>query len=158
MAELLEPQTKDYVSHLGTFKTQLAIVVFIAIGAHRFFVSALVRSFEVIPVTKFPKFEAGFNQGIEFITVLSGTVFSIGVQLAIPAVLALLLTDLLFGVIGRVIPEANTFILSMPVKMMMGIFAVAVSLQLVVSLYISYFDDSFKAFEFMIEIFGRLFQ
>jgi flagellar biosynthesis protein FliR len=42
MGELFAPQLQERVSELGQFKLQLAIVVFLTIGAHQFFISALV--------------------------------------------------------------------------------------------------------------------
>lgn len=158
MGELLAPQVQQQVSQLGQFKVQLAIVIFLAIGAHRFFISALIRSFEFIPATKFPQFQAGWSPAAEFIAVLTGSVFSIGVQLAIPAILALLLTDLFFGLINRVAPQANVFFLSLPVKMAMGIFVVALSIQMIVARYLEYFDDSYDVFEFMIQFFSKMYQ
>lgn len=157
MGELLAPQVQQQVSQLGQFKVQLAIVIFLTIGAHRFFISALIRSFEFIPATKFPQFEAGWTPAAEFMAVLTGSVISIGVQLAVPAVLALLLTDLFFGLINRVAPQANVFFLSLPVKMAMGIFVVALSLEILVAQYIKYFDDSYEAFEFIIQFLNRLY-
>ncbi len=158
MGELLAPQVEQNVSQMGQFKIQLAIVIFLSIGAHRFFISGLVRSLEVIPVTRFPNLESGFGPSIEFITVLTGTIFSIGLQLAIPVVLALLLTDLFFGLINRVAPQANVFFLSLPVKMAMGIFVVAISLQIIVSRFIIHFDESYGSFEYMLELFSRLYK
>ncbi len=158
MGELLAPQVQQQVSQLGQFKIQLAIVIFLAIGAHRFFISALIRSYEFIPATKFPHMEAGWTPAAEFIAVLTGQVISVGVQLAVPAVLALLLTDLFFGLINRVAPQANVFFLSLPVKMAMGIFVVALSLHIIVSRFVVYFDDSYRAFEFMMEFFSRMYR
>ncbi|MDH3493254.1 MAG: flagellar biosynthetic protein FliR, partial [Acidobacteriota bacterium] len=155
MGELMAPQVATRVSQLGQFKIQLAIVIFLTIGAHRFFISALVRSFELLPATRFPHIEQGFSPAFEFIAVLTGTIFSIGVQLAIPAVLALLLTDLFFGLINRVAPQANVFFLSLPVKMAMGILVVALSVQFIIGRFIVYFDDAYDAFEFMLELFAR---
>ncbi len=158
MGELLAPQVQQQVSQLGQFKIQLAIVVFLTIGAHRFFISALIRSFEFIPATKFPQIEAGWTPAAEFIAVITASIFTIGMQLAVPALLALLLTDLFFGLINRVAPQANVFFLSLPVKMAMGIFVVALSVQIIVSQYINYFDDFYEAFEFMIQFFAKMYQ
>lgn len=157
MGELLAPQVQQQASQLGQFKIQLAIVIFLAIGAHRFFLSALIRSFEYIPATKFPQIEAGWTPPVEFITVMTANIINIGVQLAVPAVLALLLTDLFFGLINRVAPQANVFFLSLPVKMAMGIFVVALSIHIIVSRFVDYFDSSYEAFEFMIKFFERMY-
>lgn len=158
MAELFSPQLQERVSELGQFKLQLAIVVFLTTGAHRFFISALVRSFEFIPAMRFPKIEAGWTPAAEFMTVITGSVLSIGVQLAVPVVVTLLLTDLFFGLINRVAPQINVFFLSMPVKMWVGIFVVLMALPYLIARFVDYFDMSYEAFEFMIRYFGRMYQ
>ncbi len=158
MSELFAPQLQESVSELGQFKLQLAIVVFLTTGAHRFFISALVRSFEFIPAMRFPKIEAGWTPAAEFMTVMTGSVLSIGVQLAVPVVVTLLLTDLFFGLINRVAPQINVFFLSMPVKMWVGIFVVLVALPYLVARFIDYFDMSYEAFEFMIRYFSQMYQ
>lgn len=158
MAELFSPQLQERVSELGQFQLQLAIVIFLTTGAHRFFISALVRSFEFIPATRFPNIEAGWTPAAEFMTVVTGSVLSIGVQLAVPVVVTLLLTDLFFGLINRVAPQINVFFLSMPVKMWVGIFVVLIALPYMVARFVDYFDMSYEAFEFMIRYFGRMYQ
>ncbi|HEX8247084.1 MAG TPA: type III secretion system export apparatus subunit SctT [Pyrinomonadaceae bacterium] len=158
MSELFSPQLQERVSELGQFQLQLAIVVFLTTGAHRFFISALVRSFEFIPATRFPNIEAGWTPAAEFMTVMTGSVLSIGVQLAVPVVVTLLLTDLFFGLINRVAPQINVFFLSMPVKMWVGIFVVLVALPYMVARFVDYFDMSYEAFEFMLRYFSRMYQ
>src|ERR687893_3239471 len=55
VAELFAPQLQTRVSELGQFKLQFAIVVFLVIGAHHFFIASLLRSFEVVTAMAFPK-------------------------------------------------------------------------------------------------------
>jgi flagellar biosynthetic protein FliR len=139
---------------LGQFKLQLAIVIFLAIGAHHFFIGALLRSFELIPATGFPHLEAGWTPAAEFITRLAGGVISVGVQLAAPAMVALLMTDLLFGLVNRVAPQINVFFLSLPVKMAVGLVVVLAALPLYRERYIYYFKEAYRAFEAMIKTIG----
>lgn len=158
MSELFAPQLQERVSELGQFKLQLAIVIFLTTGAHRFFISALVRSFEFIPALKFPHIEGGWTPAAEFLTLMTGSVLSIGIQIAVPIIITLLLTDLFFGLINRVAPQVNVFFLSMPVKMWIGIFVLAVMLPFLIERFRDYFDDSYRAFEFMIQYFGKMYQ
>lgn len=157
MGELFAPQLQERVSELGQFQLQLAIVVFITSGAHRYFISALVRSFEFIPALKFPNIQSGWSEAAQFMTIMTGSVLSIGVQIAVPIVITLLLTDLFFGLINRVAPQVNVFFLSMPVKMWIGIFVLALMLPYLVERFQDYFNLSFDAFEFMIRYFGKLY-
>ena len=147
MGELYAPQLKSQVSELGQFKLQLAIVLFIAIGAHRLFISAMLESFEFIPALGFPNFGSGWSPAAELIVKMTAGVFSIGLQLAAPALIALLLTDLFFGIINRVAPQVNVFFLSMPVKMLVGVMAILIVLPLLAMQMINYFDESYKLFE-----------
>lgn len=158
MGELFAPQLQERVSEMGQFKLQLAIVIFLTVGAHRFFISALVRSYEFIPALRFPHIEAGWTPAAEFLTLMTGSVMSIGIQIAVPIVITLLLTDLFFGLINRVAPQVNVFFLSMPVKMWIGIFVLAVMLPFLVERFRDYFDDSYRAFEFMIQFFNKMYQ
>jgi flagellar biosynthetic protein FliR len=158
MSELLAPQLPERVSELGQFKLQLAVVIFLTTGAHRFFIASLVRSFEFIPALKFPQIESGWTPAAEFMTVITGSVLAIGIQLAVPIVVTLLLTDLFFGLINRAAPQINVFFLSLTVKMWIGIFVLAVMLPFLVERFRDYFDESFRAFEFMIQYFARLYE
>lgn len=158
MSELFAPQLEERVSELGQFKLQLAIVVFLTTGAHLFFISSLVKSFEFIPVLKFPHIEPGWSPAAEFLTMMTGSVLSLGVQLSVPIVITLLLTDLFFGLINRVAPQVNVFFLSLPVKMWLGIFVVAIMLPFLISRMMDYFKLSHEAFEFMIQYFSRMYQ
>lgn len=154
MAEMFAPQLQTRVSELGQFKLQFAIVVFLSIGAHRFFIEALLRSFEFVPATSFPHFQAGWTPPARVITIMTGGVLSVGVQLAAPAMIALLLTDLFFGIINRVAPQINVFFLSLPVKMFVGVFVVLAALQLYRQVYVEQFKESYRAFLWVIRALG----
>ncbi|HEY0078964.1 MAG TPA: flagellar biosynthetic protein FliR [Pyrinomonadaceae bacterium] len=157
MDELFAPQLQTRVSELGQFKLQFAIVLFLFIGAHHFFLSALLRSFEYVPATGFPHIQPGWTPSALFITRLTGGVLAIGVQLAAPAMIALLLTDLFFGIINRVAPQINVFFLSLPVKMAVGIVVVLIALPLFKSRYIYYFSEAYKSFESLIRALSGVF-
>jgi flagellar biosynthetic protein FliR len=154
MDELFAPQLQTRVSELGQLKLQFAIVLFLLIGAHRFFIAALLRSFEYVPALSFPHLQAGWTPAAAFITQATAGVLAIGVQLAAPAMIALLLTDLFFGIVNRVAPQINVFFLSLPVKMAVGLFVVLVALPLFKERYIYYFGEAYKIFEAVIRALG----
>lgn len=150
MNELFALQFETETSELGKFKFLLAIVVFVTTGAHLLFIGSLVKSFVFIPVLKFPAIETGWTPAAEILVLMSASVISIGVQLAAPIVVTLLLTDLFFGLINRAAPEINVFFMSLPVKMWLGIFVVIIMLPFLIARMTEAFDSSFEAFEFMI--------
>ena len=85
---------------------------------------------------------------------MTAAVFTIGLQLAAPALIALLLTDLFFGIINRVAPQVNVFFLSMPVKMLVGILVVLIALPIIAPRMVYYFGEAYKAFEYAIRLMG----
>ena len=91
-----------------------------------------MRSFEFIPALKFPQIENGWTPAVEFITLMTASVLSIGIQLAVPIIIVLLLTDLFFGLINRAAPQVNTFFLSLPIKMRIVIFVLTVMLPIII--------------------------
>ncbi|MEA2174001.1 MAG: flagellar biosynthesis protein FliR [Blastocatellia bacterium] len=150
MSEMFAPQLQTRVSELGQFKLQLAIVIFLLIGAHRAFITSLLQSFEVIPALSFPHIQAGWTPAAIMITKMTGGVLAIGIQLAAPVMIALLLTDLFFGIINRVAPQINVFFLSLPVKMAVGLVVVLIALPLFRDRYIYFFKEAYGAFEALI--------
>jgi flagellar biosynthesis protein FliR len=155
MAEVMAPQLNERVSELGEFKFQLSLVLFIFLGLHREFIKVLVESFQAIPATRLPEVHGGFTPSMELLISISAETLFIGLQLALPIVLALLLTDIFFGIINKVSPQMNVFFLAMPVKMMLGLFVFTLSITLLLQQYSYYFMKSLNYLKFMIEFFGQ---
>jgi flagellar biosynthetic protein FliR len=120
MAEVMVPQSGVRTSPLGDLFFQLALVLFIVLGGHRIFVSALGASYISLPVGYFPS--AG---GLGGFALLCGRVtadlFLIGLSLAAPVIAAIFLTDLTLGLVNRFTPQVNVFFLAMPAKAAIGI-------------------------------------
>jgi flagellar biosynthetic protein FliR len=150
MAELFAPQLEVSVSEMGQFQLQLAIVLFLMIGAHRVFIGALLESFQMVPATGFPHLSGGFSPLLSSVVTLTGQMISISVQLAAPPMIALLLTDLFFGMVNRIAPQINVFFLSLPVKMAVGILVVALALPLLREQYADLFREAYKVFEYLL--------
>jgi len=157
MAELFAPQLQVNVSELGQFQLQLAIVLFLLIGAHRVFIGALLQSFEVLPATRFPQLSSQFIPMTGFVVTLTGQMISISVQLATPPMIALLLTDLSFGMVNRIAPQINVFFLSLPVKMVVGVLVIVLALPLFKDQYIYLFRESYKVFEYLLRLLSHAF-
>jgi flagellar biosynthetic protein FliR len=154
LGEMLAPALQSRVSELGQFKLQMAIVLFVLTGMHRHFIGALLRSFELIPATGFPQLGEGWAQAPAEMIRLTGGVLAVGLQLAAPAVIALLLTDVFFGVINRVAPQVNVFFLSIPVKTLVGLLVVMAALSIYRDLYLQYFQEAYRTFEHFIHLLG----
>ncbi len=150
MSELFAPQLQLQVSELGQFKLQFAIVLFLLMGAHRLFIGALIDSFALIPATSFPPLVSGWSPLATYFVTFTGRMLTISVQLAVPGVVALLLTDLFFGLINRVAPQINVFFVSFPVKAFLGLLIVLLALWQYQEQYLEYFAATWQAFEYLL--------
>src|SRR5438094_639264 len=75
----------------------------------------------------YPILSAGVNPGWPFVNEmidLSGSIFTLAMQLSAPVVVAMLLTDLTLGVVNRTAPNVQVFWLGMPIKTLGGLVVV----------------------------------
>ena len=54
--------------------------------------------------------------------------FMLGLQMALPATAVLLLVDVAFGLVARMVPQINIFMVGMPAKVIVGLMTVAMLL------------------------------
>lgn len=116
---------------MAAFMAQLAVVLFVVGGGLYVFVSLLYESFLLWPVASFyPALNAGI---VDFGAGYAGSLAELLVRLAAPVILLLVLVDLGFGLLNRVVPQLNVFFFTMPIK---GVLAA-----LMLALYLSYLAD-----------------
>lgn len=123
------PQTPERVSVTGNYLYQLAIVIFLSVGGHHLFITALVNSYAAIPPQQFPDMGdhlPGLTLGI---VRLAADSITLGVLLAFPVIASLLLADMCLALINKAAPQINVFFLGMPIKALAGVAVVLFTLQ-----------------------------
>jgi flagellar biosynthetic protein FliR len=124
IANVMDPATSAQVPLLATFYNLVAILIFLCINAHIFFLRAMVESFQLIPLFGF-----GFDQAVmEHIIALGGNMFVIALKIGAPVIVALLITSAALGLVARTIPQMNIFIVAMPLKIAIGLIFLGMSL------------------------------
>lgn len=101
----------------------LALLTFLAIDGHLMVVSTLTHSFRVLPIGVLPG-SASWSNLANAVAI----VFSSGLLLALPIVVALLITNTALGVLGRVAPQLNLIVIGFPVMIALGFAALYVCL------------------------------
>lgn len=117
-ASMMDPANGVSVSLLAQWYQLMITLLFLALGGHLASIEVLVLSFEMLPITA----DAALNLDFPLIALLGSWLFLGGLKLALPAVTALLLVNLIFGVMTRSAPQLNIFSLGFPITMVMGIF------------------------------------
>lgn len=124
MASIMDPDQGHEVTTLGTFWFLSALLIFIGINGHHVIISAFNDSYQLIPAG-----QVVMNGSVgEMIMTYSAYVFVIALKLAAPVVVTLLLVDVAMGVVSRMMPTMNVFLLGFGVKVAVGIAIMALSL------------------------------
>jgi flagellar biosynthetic protein FliR len=128
MAEALSPVSEGRSSPLGVLLLLLAAVVFFEIGGLVHVSSALMRSYEAIPLSLHERIEGSPRAMALVAIVASAKLIEAAVGLCAPAVVALLLADILLGIVGRAVPQVPLYFVGMPFKALLGVGAVLLGL------------------------------
>lgn len=123
-ATAYDPQTAAQTPVISEFLGLLALLMFFAIDGHLMILATLVQSFQLIPVGLSMVGQASWLN----IASAGGIVFSSGVMLALPVIIAILITNVALGVLGRVAPQLNLIVIGFPVTIMLGFIALYVGM------------------------------
>lgn len=123
-ATFYDPQTRGQSSAISQFLSLLTIMVYLASNLHLVLLSALADSFVSLPITATPS-GAQLSQTM---VAWGGRIFSAGVQLSLPIVAALLITNLALGILTRAAPQLNLFGIGFPITIGVGFIMLAVTL------------------------------
>lgn len=132
-ATFFAPQLETNVSLIGQLQFQTALVLFLLMNGHLVFLRALAASFRTVPVLDFPRFTAGTMAGVEQMARYTGEALLIAVQLSAPALLALFLVDISFGMLGKVASGLRVHGESQPVKSLLGLGVVLLGMSYILS-------------------------
>jgi len=123
-ASFFDPQTQGQTVAISRFMTMLATLVFLSINGHLIMIEGLVESFSTLPISVSALNSHGFLQMANW----GGTIFSAGVQLSMPMVAALLITNIALGILTRSAPQLNLFGIGFPITLGMGFVVLALAL------------------------------
>jgi len=130
--ELTDPTTGEPVTVLGQLQVILFTILFLLFNGHYFMLITIQRSFEIIPM-----FTATFPGGpiTAHLTTMAANVFIIGLKLAGPVFVVLMLTQIALGIVARTVPQMNIFFVGLPLKIMVGIGTTIIVLPMLASLF-----------------------
>ena len=124
-ANLLIPQVSTQSSLLGDFYFQLFIVLYVVAGGHRWFLSAVFQSYEAVPPLEPRLGTAGLAGAM---TSATADLWVVALKIMAPALIVLMLMDLMLGVANRMAPQLDVFFISLSLKGSVGALVVALSL------------------------------
>jgi flagellar biosynthetic protein FliR len=124
---LIDPITGNQSQMLSQLYAMVGVLVFIAIDGDHWMIEGLARSYQLVPIDKFPSLNAIIG-GADHAFV---SIFASALELAAPVLIAVLITDTAMGIVARIMPQLNVFAVGFPAKIAVGLLVMGVSLPFV---------------------------
>jgi flagellar biosynthetic protein FliR len=135
-ANVFDPQHQNQVSLISQFQNVFAILIFLALDGHHIFIKTAARSYQLLP----PGNLNLSGEAIPYLMELTSRMFTLAVQFSAPVLVVLLLSGLILGILARVFPQLNVFLLSFPLNIGIAFIVIALTLDMVTSLLRREFD------------------
>lgn len=101
----------------------VAALAFLALNGHLYMLSALAESFRTLPVG-----DMMANKGFFGVASWGGSIFAYALQISLPILAALLVTNTALGILTRAAPQLNLFAVGFPITLAIGFFVLALSM------------------------------
>jgi flagellar biosynthetic protein FliR len=121
---LINPMDGEQTAVVNRFYSIVGTLIFLVINGDAWTLRGLARTFQLVPLTSAPRLTSLLG-GAEQVF---GTVFTAALEVAAPVLVALLITDVAFGIVSRVVPQLNIFAVGFPTKVAVALLVVGASL------------------------------
>jgi flagellar biosynthesis protein FliR len=133
----IDPNTEAESTVFTQFYNIAAMLIFLAIDGHHTMLRALTDSFMIIPIGKL-----SVGTGLMQWTLSAvSQILADGVRLAAPLMVTLLLTDIGLGILVRVAPMMNVFVVGFPLKVAITMIMVSLTLGGVMTVFMFQYAD-----------------
>lgn len=137
-AQLFNPGSGAMVTTVEHFYEMMALMIYFSIAGHHFLITALAKSFSVLPLGPAGIEVAVFqNSGM-----VAAIVIESAIKVAAPVLVAVLIVNLTMAVVGRAVPQMNILMTAIPVTVFVGL----VVMMLTLPALLVQFDGQIKGF------------
>ncbi|MTW11052.1 flagellar biosynthetic protein FliR [Pseudoduganella eburnea] len=123
-ASFFDPMSQGRSSAVSQFLVWVVTLAVLAVNAHLVLVEALAESFYTLPIAAI----SFRNDGFWDLALWGSKVFSAGLQLSLPIVAALLITNVALGILTRAAPQLNLFGIGFPITLGVGFLTLMMTL------------------------------
>ncbi len=135
LVNVIDPQTNVDTPVLANLHQLCMLMIFLQLNVHHWMLRAVAQSFERVP-------PGSVTFGAEQVRLLfhaAGSMFTAGLQLAAPVVLATMVLDVTVGFVSKAAPQLPALFLSVPLKSLLGYIVLALAL----GLWPTFFENQF---------------
>jgi len=141
-AQLFNPGFQTQGSLVGSFLTSLGVVMIFATNMHKLLFAALIGSYKMFPVGHVPD----TGSMAEMLTKLLSESFVIGMQIAAPFIILSLLLYITMGVLSRLMPQIQVFMLALPLQITLSLIVLLLTISGSMLFWLTRFQDGMMFF------------
>jgi len=123
IAQVFDPLSASRSAPLGRSFNVIALTLFFAIGGQRLVVEGLGMAFSAVSLTGTVALDPGLARGV---VELLGMTFVAAIELAMPVLTALFVTELVLGIAARFAPQSNVLMVGLPLKLIIALGSIGV--------------------------------
>ncbi len=141
LVNVIDPQSQVEISVLNFFHYTVLMLIFLQGNVHHWLFRLLVRSFDVAP----PGAVVMTGQTVAGLLHATSGVFLLGLQLASPALVVTVMTDIALSFMSKASPQLPVMAVGLPAKMLVGYAAIWSSVVFWPALANKWFYNSIQA-------------
>lgn len=140
MAMEMDPTTNVQTTLTATFFTAVFMLMFITNDMHYYIIDAIYQSYKLIPIG-----EAKFSPFLyQIFTEYIADFFVIGFRIILPIFSCILVVNVVLGILAKVAPQMNMFVIGMQLKIFVGLFLLFVLMSFIPGIVDFIFDEMQK--------------
>lgn len=128
MASIYDPNTNTQNTLIETILYWLGVMIFFSMNGHHQLIAGIQNSFNLVKVGQLI-----LSGNFDYVINVFVQCFIIGIKIAVPMILSLLIAELLIGFISKSVPQLNVMVVSMPLKLLMGIIFIMIALPFLIN-------------------------
>lgn len=141
-AHVQSPLADQQASIIGSFLSVTATVLMFATGLHEMLFTAILDSYKLFPPGAMPPVGDFSQQMARTVS----QAFILGAQLGAPFLAVGLLVYLLMGLLGRLMPQVQIFLVALPLQILGGLGILLLAFPAIMSWFLTNFEQAFRPF------------
>ncbi len=123
--QVYDPLSQIQIPVIGQLQYLVAILIFISINGHHLLISALFKSFEILPLIDFTNIIK-----VKFLAVSLSKIFSsmflLALEISFPIVATMFLVSLIMGLLAKATPQMNIFMVGFSLQIGIGLISMII--------------------------------
>ncbi|WP_032121958.1 fused FliR family export protein/FlhB family type III secretion system protein [Clostridium amazonitimonense] len=124
MLSMFDPNTKSNSTLLERLMYWMSLLILFILDGHHMIIWSFLDSFKAVSLGKSLITQESSMQVIHSII----QYFWIGLKIALPIIMIIIITELTLGLVARTVPQLNIMILGLPIKIIVGLLTFALAL------------------------------